>query len=448
MKFRNLFVPLFALALAGCAAYDSQGTMDTGSMDEPPPEIGSLLYAHDVLGARDAFAQLTQSDGATPTDFAGLAVTEALALPVSAEFNAILIDHLGAVRPLTEDVLYGGDGLLYLVSLGVPWADGGDLKGIETLLADRLPWPRQRLASPQAFVDGLSLPVDLLFDSLVDLADGPLQRMRNAAQRATAASEPFQFLLPGAVFHDDSLELTVGPSDLAVLDAAGAAVQGAIYFFGAYSNAWTIERAFGDAVWASVVDDPTHELHVAGATAADYQIAHLNEHLLRTIDTPARLGHARDAFAGGFGALATALDLSSATGTTSTLQWDALDPDLAADLAEVLRAFAASLDAATPIPFFQPTLTVDLSLIFTEGRTIPADTDLIVVDTYTDAFGTQTETVINEDAVTAATEGLFEPPLDSETGSEFILGEDVSTAFDEVTGAYATEVDRAYSRSF
>ena len=304
------------------------------------------------------------------------------------------------------------------------------------------------LAAKQAFVDGLSLPVDLLFDSLVDLADGPLQRMRNAAQRATAASEPFQFLLPGAVFHDDSLELTVGPSDLAVLDAAGAAVQGAIYFFGAYSNAWTIERAFGDAVWASVVDDPTHELHVAGATAADYQIAHLNEHLLRTIDTPARLGHARDAFAGGFGALATALDLSSATGTTSTLQWDALDPDLAADLAEVLRAFAASLDAATPIPFFQPTLTVDLSLIFTEGRTIPADTDLIVVDTYTDAFGTQTETVINEDAVTAATEGLFEPPLDSETGSEFILGEDVSTAFDEVTGAYATEVDRAYSRSF
>lgn len=459
MKYTTLLL-LLALPGFGCASYDAGGadaspangaqnnSYEGNNSAGSEPYVAGLdaLYAHDVQAARDELADAPRQDRRA---MAGLAIVEVLALPMSTELNDVLSGSLGATRSVTNDLIYGEDGLLYLVSRGVPWEDGESLAGIRTILGEELPWQRERLESSDAFFSGLREPVDLLADRLVALANGPIQRAREAAADALQGGLTFEpFVVPGTVFFDMNLELSIGPSEVALLDAVLAAGQAAVHAIAAYENAWTLERAFGTTVWHEVLEDIEHPLHVEGASVEDYQIAHLNEHVLRAVRSSEHLSTSQDALAEAFGQLATSLRLAvTTTGTPATLDWSTVTNEVLTDLAEVAEAFQAGVRGSSTIPHTEPQLTVDLTPLFSPGRVLPPDVDLIQSVEIMDELGTTTGSEINDEAFELLIDGLFDPPPGMD-GPVLTTVDDLGALVDDVIGHYQREIERAVEGTF
>ena len=454
MTYTKALVLTLAFALSACAGYDASLAGADGETPGQPdlsgaPKAGdSALYDHDVVAARNAYAESKHSDP-TGRAQAGFAITSTLALPMSAEFSSLLKNHLGATRDVDNALLYGEGGLLYLVARGVPWEDGDSLAGIRTVLANTLPWERARLESLDGFVAGLNQPVDLLTETLVDLAKGPIADIRASNLEVIENPDFDEFVLPGEVFFDEALEIEFGKSEIALLDAALAAAQAVIYFADAYQNAWTLERALGTSVWDEVVTDPMHPLHVDGFTVEDYQVSHLNQNLFRAFDARERLVDAQEALGDVFGSIANSIELGiAADGQETTLAWSVVDASFASDVASFFRAFEKSVYEEAVIPFTEPPMSVNLAPLFTDGRTLDPELNLFVREVYTDEFGEYSEVVMSDDAINAMADGLFQPPLDSEMPSELTIAEQIDVFIQDVTGAYFDEVDRAYSTSF
>ncbi len=454
MKYLKL-IPLLALVASGCADAASTAGADAlavnnGSriveVDPAAQTATDALFARDIPAARAAL-----QDASTPREFAGKAVVETLYVPLAPETQRLLRDSLGATRDVTAELLYGDTGLFYLISRGVPWADSDSYAGIRTQLADKLPWQSRRLDSPDAFLEDLREPVDLLMESLVAVADGPLAAIRSAAAQGLGSEETFDpFRLPGAVFFDEDLTLDVGRSELALLDAAVAGVQGAIYGLAAYEHSWTLERAFGTEIWSEVALDPQNPEFVDGFTVEDYQVAYLNERLLKRIATAKHLSTARNAFEGGLTSFEETLRVASQSPTEGTFAWIEARNDVGAeaydaalsDFAEIVAAVRASLRGSTVLPHVSPQVTLNLSLLFEDGRTLPDDVDFIVFETYMDEFGTTRYSEVNQAALDVLLDGVVHPPL-SELDVDFTHAETIGTVLDVALSTYTGEVERA-----
>lgn len=448
--------------LAGCASYGGAESLDTAgggsNSDNASPgqpnadgrRAEEYLLDQDISRARDEYRAALQEDPADGRAAAGMALTDTLLFPYHSSVTTVLTRHLGASASLNAqgDVIYGEQGFFYFLARGVPWEDGSSTGGIKTLLSDRVPWRRDQLDDVESFVAGLGRPVELLVEDLVGVADSLGGISANI--EIALADDGFKTIrLPGTVFHDESLDLVLGKSELSLLRAAVESVRGGIYFVAAYEHGWTLERAFGEAIWQPIIEDPMHEEHIAGYDAIDYQVAHLNETLGRAIVRPELLVAAGTAFKTTFDALAQGITEGLESSEVTALDWSNVDHAIASDVVSFLQAIGESVDGPSELPFTEPTLTVDASPFFTDGRTVPMGSDLVAIDVYQDEFGvTESEVVLDEATTEILLEGTFEPPLGSDPEPELLIGNDIENLVDTVSADVTTDYDRAVSGSF
>lgn len=446
---------MLIVALSGCA--DALKTADVGGADnEAFPTSGEFsrtaedrLYAHDIEGARAEYAAWGDDAPRAGLAAAGEAITSLLLLPYANSTEKILTDHLGARDGLDAqtDVIWGDDGLIYFIARGVAWDDSPSTAGIKTLLVDKLPWTRQQLDSIDGFVRGLNNPVALLAEDLPLLA-ADLSTISEKLEIAIEADEFTTFFLPGEVFHDESLDLTLGKSELSLLRGVLKGAEAALYFIAAYDHGFTLERALGESIWQPVIDDEMDPDHLPGAAVVDYQVAHMNESLGRALADAEHLGAAQDAAADALGALARGVVLGVAESFTTALDWSAADELVATQFSEFLDAWAASMHERTALPFFEPELSADFSLLF-EGRTIGEDENLLQIDEYDDGFGIVREVVVDEELIqTVFLDGVFDPALDTEPAPALTIEDDVSRLIDGVSGNVSDDFERSVGSAF
>jgi hypothetical protein len=442
----------------GCAAagdaYSAEGAdvPQNGSSNNGShgSEVVSL-YDSSLEEARASYASTLDVDPSNGQAAAGHAVTDLLLLPYASETTAVL-RRMGASDSLDAqgDVIYGESGFLYFLSRGVPWEDTGpETVGIKSLLVDQLPWTRKQLDSADGFVEGLNDPVDLATEDLVKFA-GRLDEIKGDID--TALDDPgfTSYFVPGEVFHEESLDLTLGRGELELLGASLSGVQSTIYFFAAYEHGWTLERAFGTGIWEEVVADPEHPDHVEGWTAEDYQVAHLNESFLRTVGRPMMLARAQQSFADMFARLRRGLERGMQQTMETTLGWQEVDEAAVSDLIEFLGAMEQAATGPSELPFTDPVLTVDFSPLFSgEGRTVPEETDVFLLQRYENEFGaTETSVELNEDALDVLLDGVFDPPYGSKPAPELSTADQFEALVDGLSGDFTSDVEGTYSGSF
>lgn len=451
-------IPALALliALSGCGAGDYEnGALAAEQSNNSPVSLGSdngdaLLLDGDVKGAAEAYQQQLADFPADGRAAAGAAVTGALLIPYSDASTALFTGHLGGSAALDAqgDVLYGDQGLLYFISRGVPWEDGEFTAGIKTLLAEKLPWSVEQLDSLEGFVSGLDQPVALLTEDLTALAD-ELGVLEGHISIALADPEFRSFNLPGEVFHDSSLDATIRRSELAAIGAAIGLARAGLYFFCSYEHGWTLERAFGTAVWEEVAANPEDPDFVEGFVVADYQLAHLNASAGRMLADASQLGRAREALRSGLDLLVVSIESGIDAEVEGTLVWRDVNESSARDLVALIEAVSDGLEGPSEIPFTEPALTIDLSPLFVDGRTVPSESDLFRLDTYENEFGaTVREIVVDETTMELMLEGLFTPEYGSDPGTELLIAEDIGELVEMVTGDVATDVERTVAGSF
>ncbi len=443
---------LAVMALSSCSAGDSlaSASKDSGALpNQDTSDAQARLYAHDIVGARTEYEQLKQDGGGRAGGpAAGVALTSLLLLPYSPAFTRIITSHLGARDALDKqgDVLWGDQGLTYFLARGVDWDDTPSTAGIKTLLVDRLPWSRQQLDSVDGFVKGLNKPVALLAVDLDPLA-GELSKIASELAIAVADEKFTTFFLPGQVFHDESLNLTLGKSELSLLRGAVKGVEAGIRFFAAYEHGWTIERVFGTSIWATTIADASDPDHIDGAEVIDYQSAHLNESLGRAVATAAQLDKAAAATGAALGAFADGIEFGAGQGVNTTLTWRAADTAIAANLVTYLRALEASVDGPTELPFTVPTQTAALGRLF-DGRTLAAEEDLVLVDRFDDGVGIVSELAVDEAVLDAFLDGVFVPSLYAEPAPELTIADDIGRLIDGITSDFSNDFERAVGGSF
>ena len=356
---RSFWLTVAIFALSGCAADMAGSALDVNNASPtgPPMDDGrASLYRNDLVGAQAEFDRLRAAGSGYGA--AGYAVTSLLLLPYSPAVTRIITAHLGASDAIDRqgDVLWGDRGLVYFIARGVAWEDTPQTAGIKTLLVDRLPWSRQQLDSVDGFVDGLDRPVALLATDLAPLAD----ELASISDDLTAAVEDAEFstfFLPGQVFYDTSLDLTLGKSELSLLRGVLRGAEAGLRFFAAYDHGWTLERALGTSVWEPVIADPEDPDHVVGAEVIDYRVAHVNESLGRSVAESAHLDDAAAALEAALVSFAEGLDFGISQTTTTTLTWRNADAMVASQYAEFVRALAASMGDATELPYTEPPQT-------------------------------------------------------------------------------------------
>lgn len=442
------------LILSGCASYDGYGSADVegvrnNSFDDPTEAADARLYQHDIKGAQVEYEQtLAESGGRAGRPAAGLAITNLLLLPYAASVTEVLTNDLGARDALDTqgDVIWGDQGLVYFIARGVSWEDSPSTAGIKTLLVDRLPWSRQQLDSVDGFVNGLDNPVAFLAQDLVDVA-GDLERISSDLGIAIADDNFSTFFLPGQVFHDETLDLTLGKSELSLLRGVISGAEAAVHFFAAYEHAWTLERAFGESVWAPVIADAMDPDHIDGAEAIDYQVAHVNESLGRAIAAQTQLDEAKSAARKSLLAFAEGIDFGVSQTVSTTLDWRVADDLVAAQLSEFLTALADSFDGSKVLPYTEPTQTADLGQLF-DGRTIADGENLLVVSRYDDGIDMVAELDIDQDVFNHFLDGVFVPPFDADPAPTLTIGDDVGRLVDNVSGEVSNDFERSVGGTF
>ncbi|RAL21275.1 hypothetical protein DL240_14215 [Lujinxingia litoralis] len=366
-----------ALGSASCgAALESDPMSGPDDDSGEPSELRSLsdaeeaLMNHDLDLARAIYQERLLHNPAEGESAAGRALCDMLLIPGMPEVKRLLIESLGAQSGLdAAEVIYGEEGFLYWASRGARWADDGQFMGIRSLLADDLPWTRRELESAQVFVEGLNEPGDTLARHLVSVANA-LNGLDQQLQVAIDDPNFVRLYVPGELFHDPSLSLTLGRAELATMQAFIQVVRATFYALGAYEHSWTLEDALG--AWRQEVhlDDARY---VAGFLPVDYSVAYLDARLFRRVAQPDRLQAARTALKDALSRSRDALRLGLTAEVSTTLEWQEPSVESIQRIDALFNALAAALDGPTLLPHSEPEVTLDLSSFFTTGRTLPVE---------------------------------------------------------------------------
>jgi hypothetical protein len=427
----TLLALLIALAFGSIGA-ESAGCGGALALDENAGVQGKprayddpqILAAEDALRdhrLRDALAQyddIARSGdvGSRGTAAAGRAVVTLMLLPDDPAVRATLVQHLGATRPDydAERLIWADGGVLYWLARGTSWEDNGQLQGIRSLVADQLPWSSARLASPDAFLAGLSSTGSEALDALMPVT-ATLQAIEADLDRALADSAFERFYIPAEVFYDADMGLALGRAELALLRGVVALARGALAFIAAYEHSWRLDH-LAQAYWTAVLADPNHPEHDAALADVDaYLYSYLDDKLLRSFRDASRLADARRALQRALESWATALELGrerSATG--SSLQWQSGSATVSEQLAAFIRAVSSSMERPTALPHTRPAAMLNLSVFFGDGRLIPAATPLFERrgEEWTDEQGqpiTKVHWDISEAAIQHMTQGVLSP---------------------------------------
>lgn len=419
-----LMIALGAMgADGGCA--DISPEPGAGRQGKPPAyDDQDILDAEDALRAHQPGEALKRYDlivregdtSSRGTAAAGRAIVTLMLLPDDPAMQRLLIDHLGATRVEydTERLIWANNGILYWLARGTSWEDNGQLQGIRSLVSDQLPWETRRLSSPDAFLAGLDSTGSDALDALLPITK-TLQSVEDDLARAMSDAAFERFYIPAEVFHNKDMGLVLGRAELSLLRGVVALTRGALLFIAAYEHGWTLSH-LSQGYWTGVLNDAQHPEHRAELTSAeDYLYTYLDDKLLRRFRDASRLAEARRAGQRGLEAMASALELGSERGAAgSTLQWQRGDQEVNDLLIRLVRAVSASMDKPTLLPNTRPAATLDLSVLFGDGRLLPASTPLFTraEDTYEDETGqpiTQFYWDNNPEAQDALLKGVLSP---------------------------------------
>lgn len=392
-----------ALGLSACGA-DASDLSSFGGAARPIAYANGqieqaeyLLIAHDIEGARRAYtASLEQGDPLTlGTAAAGKALTDLFLIGDAPGVKGLFVDELTATNDnySTQQLLWSDNGILYWFSLGTPWEAESGFEGVQTILADQLPWSVERLASPEAFWRGVDSSGDDISVQLLEVADA-IREIEINLQIALEDPKFEYFYVPADVFHDQSLSFALGKSDLAAIHAVLSLVRGTLDVFAAYEHTWVI----ADALSEEQSDEQRFYTYI-------------DPLLARGFARQARLTNARRAFEDGlfFAAESITLGLEEQGSQISLLDWSGVDRDLARQQRDILNALANALSGPTKIPHFEPDFTLDLSSFFDGSRTLAPELPWFVE--MTDEFDGSTYWETNDDALQAFfLDGVLDPP--------------------------------------
>ena len=110
-------------------------------------------------------------------------------------------------------------------------------------------------------------------------------------------------------------------------------------------------------------------------------------------------------------------------------------------------AVAQSTSEPTRVPHWDPSLTVDLTILF-DGPTLSPMHQFLAVYRYEDDFGSFTEVDVDADGCSAFFEGVFDPPLDSEPIPELTNADDVDRLFEQLTSEASDRFERGLGDPF
>ena len=402
---------LIALAISvvvaslGCA---SEGLFDSdaGLQGRPPAyedqqilDAEATLRAHSLRSARDQYDRIVRDgdQGSRGTAAAGRALVNIMLLPEDPAVQRLLVDHLGATRADydAERLIWADEGILYWLARGTSWDDNGQLQGIRSLVADKLPWATARLDSPDAFLDGLDSTGSEALDALLPITR-TLEGIEDDLGRALGDAAFVRFYVPAEVFHDEDMGLVLGRAEVSLLRGAVALVRGGLIFIAAYEHAFQLSH-LSEARWAAILADAAHPEHQAALTTPEaYLFTYLDSRLLRSFRDASRLAEARRAAQG------------------SSLQWQSGSAEVSDQLIALIRAASSSMERPTKLPYTTPAATLNLSLFFGDGRLVPAQTKLFVAfeEPLDDGMGgtiPDTYWDLSEEATTSLTQGLLTP---------------------------------------
>lgn len=425
-------VALFASACADMGM--SEVTWDSAQRpeaydDELILQAERSLTRHDLVEAQRLYgdALSSQDPRVEGTAAAGKALMDTFLFAGDEAARALLVEYLGAQnrRYDVERLIWSENGVLYWLSEGVRWEDDGNFQGVRSIVADELPWSLERLDSIEAFIEGLDQPGDVIIEALIDVAED----MRDIERDLEVAiyDPKFAYLyLPADVFHDETLSMAIGKSELAAAHGVLSLGRAAIYLAAAYQHPWTIEEGFTPT--SPEQDAVDHAYAYFDARLGRALVGEGGDDQLRR----SRLSEARLAARNGFFYLheAISIGLETKTSDISVLRWDRVDRDLARDLREILQGLERAVDGPEEIPHFAPALTVDLSVFF-DGRVLDDE-----IAWFEQVDGEQGATwQLTEEATQAFfLDGVLDPPATA--------GEEYEVELDLADGAIDTFVER------
>ncbi len=453
------------MAVGGCgAAGDVEGYADERPSEESEKADEALeqLAERDIRTARQSYREILEMEPDHPTGLAGVSVTDTLLAPGAAPIDTWIAEDLGGEpvdNPAVTDegfdaqaILYQDGGYLYWLSRGARWesrSDSTGVQGIKDLIADRLPWSRERLDSLRTFADGLDVLADASIPDLLALADhlrGIETRIESAV---TSSHAPFRgLLLPGEMFHDSALTMTLGRSELATIAAGLAFVRGSCHFLAAYRWDWTLQEAFKTHPDEML---PEREDHW---TAWDVSVEFLDRRAFRTRaeQRQDQLTTAREAYQTSLNFLQDAISYGLDSSSDSALQWDQVDAEYARDLHAFFNSLRQSLSERTTLPHTEPEASANFDPLFSPGRRLPESERWLehdLVDAPETTAGEQIVWRLRGEAIQQFfVAEVFDPPLDvtTEEGPEMTLlsGDRFGTFLDNLAGDLQSDFGEAY----
>lgn len=393
---------------------------------DPSVELPELMAAqaelarHHVDQAQAIYNQIISEDPDPPGQaFAGKAITDLLLLPGAPAMSDLLVGQLNATHALDANTLiYAEEGLLYWVVRGVPWEDQGSYKGVNSLIAARLPWSQARLSGVQEFFEGITQSLNLATADLVVLADS-MASIQADIERALADDYFDAIYIPGLTFHSEQLDLFLGRSELHLLSAAVSTARAGLYFMSAYAYDFSLDDVLGAQAASRLDPQPDWGFE-------DYAHAFLDSRLLRHVDSPERLLRAREALDAGLTSVSDAIREGLENHQQTSIRWEQGDRAYADTLLEFLEALQGSLFGPVMLPDSTPETTLDLSSFFEGGRTLNTSIDwferveLNLTVSHQDEDGewveeAQTEWRVTDEAAQAFfIDGVFSPPFDAD----------------------------------
>lgn len=434
MQFLNIdkiFIIILGLVLSlgACAEVSDESNGPQLNTDQGR----DLLRDHDIVAANQYYKNALKTSG---TFSAGYAITSLLLLPYDASVTA-LIKHLGGKGALNAkaDVLYDRKtGVFSLLAQGTPWEDQGGYSGIKTILGSDFPWTFEEIEG-EGYIDKLTIELNTLLSDVQHIV-GTFEPILDALEIAIEDPNFTVFELPGDVFSDDNLTLSLTKADLSFLTAILRFVRGGVYFASAYESPFLLSDL--GSKWGEITENsPEYE---QGYTAEDYRIKFLDDKLFRKISDKKLLTRARKEFKIALASLTRALSISLDRPRAGAFQWNEGNIDSIGKVVRFIDAIKQSLDQPTMLPFTAPSLEIDLSYLFEFGKVLPPEIKWfdIRVNEENSPFR------LNLEAENHLLETIFSSPLERIKKSKLTTSAEFSDLLEAFLSTLVTEINDTY----
>lgn len=458
-----VMVLLFGLSFVACMSSD-EGSVNARNPYENNVKNGDLFFRaeqalkrHDPRTAQNEYAKALAEPNQRHFGVAatGKALTDLMLLLGEDTARQIVSQGLAADRKSydIQQLLWAKEGMLFWFSDNIPWEDSASYKGVRSIMSDKLPFKGSRLESVDAFVAPLNQSVNTYTEDLVALANA-LAAIETSLGNALKDDKFTHYYIPYQVFHDDRLGLVIGRPEIHLLRGTIAVLRTGLYMVAAYDHRWTPLQLFSRTYWEGVANDPAHPDHIDGMRKADdYLARYANTHILRDIREPLHLEAARRAFKAGFESYAKAMEAGASAKRPNTLGWRKVDPQMLEKLSRMFKAISQSADGPTVIPYVSPEMTVNMNVLFKDGRVLEPELNWLVEQSQTMSPGGEgidvplpTNYALNEDALNAFTKGIITPdPEQVEYTIELDKNDGLTTFKEQLYGEWVSSLEEAYN---